>query len=131
MNNYEDIIVLKRPISKYPKMSLEQRSSIFSSFDCLKGYKDDLKEKERITLDKIILSEEKKEIINYKLHEVYTSSSEAEFIYYIKDSKKNGYNYKSIIGTIKKIDLIQKEIVFTSNKKIPINNIIDINICYN
>lgn len=50
-----------------PKAS---RASQFAPFDALKGFREALLEKERIIVDKIDLSEEQKEILDYRLHRI-------------------------------------------------------------
>ena len=49
MENYDDIINLKRPVSKHPKMSLYQRSAQFAPFAALTGYEGQVKETARLT----------------------------------------------------------------------------------
>ena len=53
INNYNDIINLSRPVSKRPKMSLEQRSAQFAPFAALTGYDGQVKETARLTNKKI------------------------------------------------------------------------------
>lgn len=48
MEKYEDIIKYSRPKSKYPKMSLYQRSAQFAPFSALTGYEEKIKEVEKI-----------------------------------------------------------------------------------
>ena len=57
-NNYNDIINLSRPVSKRPKMSLEQRSAQFAPFAALTGYDGQVKETARLTNRKIEIDEE-------------------------------------------------------------------------
>ena len=47
MGKYDDIINLKRPVSKHPKMSLYQRSAQFAPFSALTGYDEIIKETAR------------------------------------------------------------------------------------
>ena len=44
-----------------------ERAKIFMPFDALKGFKEALKEKEKIVVDRIELSEEEKDKLIYKL----------------------------------------------------------------
>lgn len=53
INNYNDIINLSRPVSKRPKMSLEQRSAQFAPFAALTGYDGQVKETARLTNKKL------------------------------------------------------------------------------
>ena len=67
MDNYSDIINLSRPVSKRPRMSLEQRSAQFAPFAALTGYEGQVKETARLTNKKIEINEELKEILNLKI----------------------------------------------------------------
>lgn len=133
MTNYDDIINLPHHESKYyPKMSLDKRSAQFAPFDALEGYSEEVYETERITEKKIIIDEEKKEILNSKLNIIKNSSDiEVTFTYFVKDIKKEGGNYKRKTGYVKKIDIYKQIIILLDNTKIPINEIIDIKLCYN
>lgn len=117
MNNYDDIINLDRPISKHPKMSIEERAAIFSSFDPLEGYNEKIDESNILKEEKIELSEEEKEVINNKIK---NNNILYNIIYYDK------YKYKSIVGKIKKIDIINKQIILDNKLKILIDNIKEI-----
>ena len=99
MNNYDDIINLKRPNSSHPHMPLYKRAAQFSPFAALTGY-DELNYINNHIKDKI------KVIITY-------------FSY--KDSK-----YITKEGVIKRIDIIYKNIKLEDNTIIDINDIIDI-----
>ena len=66
-HKYDDIINLSRPVSKHPKMSNQNRAKIFSPFAALKGYDEAVKNKEKIRVNKMDLSDEEKELINQKL----------------------------------------------------------------
>ena len=133
MNKYDDIINLPHHVSKhYPRMSLEARSAQFAPYDALEGYSDGVKETERITDKKIILDEEKKEIINSKLNIIKNSSDiEVTITFFVKDLKKDGGCYRNKTGFVKKIDIYNQQIIMNDNSRIPINNIIDIKLCYN
>lgn len=133
MNKYDDIINLPHHESKhYPKMSLEDRSAQFAPFDALEGYSDEVRETERLTSKRIVLEEEAKEIINSKLNIIKNSSDiEVVITYFIKDTKKEGGSYINKTGYVKKIDIYNQLIILLDNTKIPINEIIDIKLCYN
>ena len=133
MSKYDDIINLPHHVSKhYPRMSLEARSAQFAPYDALEGYSDGVKETERITDKKIILDEEKKEIINSKLNIIKNSSDiEVTITFFVKDLKKDGGCYRNKTGFVKKIDIYNQQIIMNDNSRIPINNIIDIKLCYN
>ncbi len=133
MKNYDDIINLPHHESKYyPKMSLEKRSAQFAPFEALEGYSEKVSETERITNNRIIIDEERQEILNSKLNIIKNSSDiEVTFTYFVKDAKKEGGSYKRKTGYVKKIDIYKQVIILLDNTKIPINEIIDIKLCYN
>ena len=133
MNKYDDIINLPHHESKTrPRMSLEARSAQFAPYDALEGYSESVSETERLTSKKIILDEERKEILNNKLNIIKSYGDiEVTITYFVKDMKKSGGSYKNINGFIKKIDMYNQMIVLKDSTKIPLNEIIDIKLCYN
>ena len=129
MNDYSDIINLKRPPSKHPKLSIESRAAQFAPFAALIGYNNAIKEKARLTEKKINLTEEKKQIINNKiiyLENHIKEKTEVKITYFIKDELKEGGKYIKENGIIKKIDHTKQTIKYENNKIIPIKNIIEI-----
>lgn len=130
MGNYDDIINLKRPISKHPKMSLYQRSAQFAPFAALTGYEGQVKETARLTDSRIELDEEMKLILDLKIQvikEMLSDNPEVEITYFIPDTKKDGGKYETIINNVKKIDSYNEHIIMQNNLKIEIKEIININ----
>lgn len=130
MGNYDDIINLKRPISKHPKMSLYQRSAQFAPFAALTGYEGQVKETARLTDRRIELDEEMKLILDLKIQvikEMLSDNPEVEITYFIPDTKKDGGKYETIINNVKKIDSYNEHIIMQNNLKIEIKEIININ----
>ena len=130
MGNYDDIINLKRPISKHPKMSLYQRSAQFAPFAALTGYEGQVKETARLTDRRIELDEEMKLILDLKIQvikEMLSDNPEVEITYFIPDTRKDGGKYETIINNVKKIDSYNEHIIMQNNLKIEITEIININ----
>ena len=130
MGNYDDIINLKRPISKHPKMSLYQRSAQFAPFAALTGYEGQVKETARLTDRRIELDEEMKLILDLKIQvikEMLSDNPEVEITYFIPDTRKDGGRYETIINNVKKIDSYNEHIIMQNNLKIEIKEIININ----
>lgn len=133
MNNYDDIINVKYPFkSKYTKMKIETRASIFAPFSALSGYAESINEAGRITSKKIELDENRKEIINRKLNLIKRNNfnDEVEIKYFVKDVYKDGGEYITIKSKIKNIDLYNKQIVLIDKKRIIIDDIVDILLKY-
>lgn len=130
MKDYSDIINIEYEGPKnHPRMPRESRAAQFASFKALSGYEDELKETRRIREEKVILTEDQKELLDNKLKEIIKKNNiQVKVTYFVKDLKKTGGYYKTIINQIKKIDLIKKEIIFINNEKILINNIIELDI---
>lgn len=127
--DYSDIITLKRPISKYKKMSIEARSAQFAPFAALTGYSEEIKETARITDNKIELSEDKKTYINEQLEYIISDITNHPTViirHFVKDNKKKGGKYIDYKGSIKRVDTIYKKIIFDDKKVIFITDILDI-----
>lgn len=129
-DNYDDIINMPRHIStNRPHMSLYARASQFSAFAALNGYDDAIAETTEFTESKIELSDNELDIINAKiqiLSEQAEEMPEISVTYFVPNVKKNGGTYMSVTGNIKKIDEYKKQIIFTNNLKIPINDVSNI-----
>ena len=68
IDKYENIINLSHHVSnKHEQMSIEARAAQFAPFAALTGYGDEVKETERITVQKIELDEENKKILDNKI----------------------------------------------------------------
>lgn len=129
MKNYDDIINLPHPELKHPRMSMYSRAAQFSPFAALTGYDDEIKETARLTNNKLIIDDDLKNNLDIKLQYIESVIKEKPLItinYFIKDNKKNGGSYHEFSGNIRRIDNIKKELIFVDNKKISINDIIDI-----
>lgn len=129
MNDYSDIINLKRPPSKHQKLSIESRAAQFAPFAALTGYNKAIKETARLTERKQELTEEQEEILNNKimyLENHLDEKNEVTITYFIKDELKEGGKYIKETGIIKKIDHLKQTIKYENNKIIPIENIIEV-----
>ncbi len=130
MNNYDDIIDLPHFEPKnHPRMSNYNRSSQFAPFAALTGYSEAVEETGRLTDEKPELDDDEKNIIDMKLQIINEHLNEKPIInllYFEKDLKKKGGKYLNHQGLIKKIDLIERLIIFTDNTKINLDSIIDI-----
>ncbi|MGN1352400.1 MAG: hypothetical protein ACI4VE_06510 [Clostridia bacterium] len=127
---YDDIINLPHHISKkHPQMSLYARSAQFAPFAALTGYEEAVKETARETNERIDIEDELKSILDGKLQiilEQIKNHPEISITYFIADSKKNGGEYVTVTGLVKKVDLYNQYIYLIDYTEIPINEIIDI-----
>ena len=131
-DNYEDIINLPHHTSsKHPRMTSLARAAQFAPFAALTGYDDAIKETERITENKIELTEEGKLNLNDKLQSIndnIKNQPKVTITYFEYDKKKEGGKYITYTGNIKRIDMGELSIILTDKTKINISEIIDINI---
>ena len=129
MNNYADIINLKRPQSNHNHLSIESRASQFSPFAALTGYDSEVKETARITDKRIDIDDGLREMLNAKLNYLNDHIKENPNIsitYFVKDPKKEGGKYLTKQGIIKRIDTVNEIIKFNDNASISMNDIINI-----
>ena len=130
MNKYKDIINLPHHVSKTRKpMSLYNRAAQFAPFAALTGYDDAIKEIARLTEQKIELSDELKNMLNQKIKLIIENiklQTEVVITYFVHDNKKSGGVYKTISGNVKRIDEVEKCIIFTNKLKIFFSYIISI-----
>ena len=87
-----------------------ERAKIFMPFDALKGFKEALKEKEKIVVEKIILSEEEKDKIIYKLDQLKKGMM-IKIVYYCNDQYLEFKGILAKINPINKTITIVKEVI--------------------
>ncbi len=129
MNKYDDIINIPHFEPRHERMSIMARAAQFSSFAALTGYSESVKETARLTKGKIELSEDMKNEIDMKLQLVedhLKEKPEVSILYFVKDKKKSGGDYLEYKGIIRRIDQVNKKIIFIDKTIIDLNNIIDI-----
>lgn len=129
-HDYSDIINLPHHVSKtHPQMPMQDRAAQFSPFAALTGYDDAIDETARLTGRKIELGEEAKEILDRKLQylrDVISEKPEISVTYFVPDEKKDGGEYVTVSGNLKRIDEYERVLLLTDGKKIGMDEIIDI-----
>ena len=130
MKNYDDIINLERPESKFPKMDIIDRAAQFAPFQALNGFSDDIKEASRIVDKKLILDDDQKELLDKKLQFILNNKNNLSvaITYFIKDKKKNGGAYYKIKAIITKINIVEGFITLSNKEKIKLDDIYSIEI---
>ncbi len=129
MNKYDDIIDLPRPASKHPKLGDDSRAAQFSPFAALVGYDEQVKETARLTDKRIEIDDGLREILNNKLNYISDNIHDNPYVsitYFDVDKKKGGGKYKAKEGSIKKIDSVNQEVIFTDKFKIHMEDILSI-----
>lgn len=130
MSKYDEIINIDHfdPVN-HKRMSIRERAAQFSPFAALTGYSESVKETARLTKNKKELSEDMKCEIDNKLQlieEHIKDKPEVSVLYFIKDKKKSGGNYKEYTGIIRRIDKVNGKVIFADKTIIDLNDIFDI-----
>lgn len=104
--------------SRRGKMSQAERAKQFMPFDPLKGFREALREKERIIVPKMELSDERKEELDRKLQMLQVKDM-VTVVYFQRDE------YVKVTGMVARIDLTSR-ILKVVNCKISFDDIADI-----
>lgn len=97
---------------------MENRAKQFVPFAALKGYEEALRAKEKVLVEKIELSEEKKEELDYKLHQIQKNDI-ITVVYFYKDE------YIKLEGMVSRLDT-DARILKIVNTKIPFEDIYEL-----
>lgn len=97
---------------------MDNRAKQFVPFAAVKGYEEALRAKEKIVVEKIELSEEKKEELDFKLHQI-NKNDIITVVYFYKDE------YIQLEGMVSRLDTDAK-ILKVVNTKIPFEDIYDL-----
>lgn len=126
--NYDDIINMKHLTSiNHPRMSMNNRAAQFAPFAALKTHVD----KGRLTTQKRILDEDKRQVLNRVLNNLLINKKEHPSItidYFLKDEYKEGGSYATVRGQFKDIDEINKRVILLDKTTILIDDIYHISI---
>lgn len=130
MNVYRDMIGLPHRVSETrPHMTRHDRAAQFSPFAALTGYEDVIGEAARLTDERPEPSEEKQTRISERLRMILENISERPEVtitYFVPDKRKDGGAYNTATGAVKRIDELERTVVFTDRRTVPIADIYDI-----
>lgn len=127
---YDDIINLPHHVStKRPQMSRSARAAQFAPFAAIVGLDDELEETARLTDSKPELEESEKEKINRVLQKIQSAPQKTANItltYFRPDGRKEGGAIITRSYELKRIDELNRRLVFTDRSEIEIDNILSI-----
>lgn len=127
MSEYDDIIDLPRPKSKHEPMPMSDRAAQFSPFAALTGYGDAIDETARLTDARIELSEEERAELDYKQQYLATLDAPTVTVtYFIPDERKSGGAYVTHTGVLKRVDEVERMVVFKDGLRVPLDEVMDI-----
>lgn len=125
MTEYDDIIDLPRPKSKHEPMPMSDRAAQFSPFAALTGYGDAIDETARLTDHRIELSEEERTELDYKQQYLSTLDSPMVTVtYFVPDSRKSGGAYVTHTGVLKRVDEVERMMVFVDGTQVPLDEVV-------
>ena len=126
-HKYDDIIDLPHHVSdKHPQMPMLDRAAQFSPFAALTGYDAAIVETARLTDQKRELSEDQKQVISKALHDLQhriKTDPVVTITFFQPDERKSGGAYRTITGTVKKIDEYLGMLLLTDGTAIPFDDI--------
>ena len=130
MSEYDDIIHLPHHVSKtHPQMSMEDRAAQFSPFAALTGYDAAITETARLTDQRVELDEYERQALNEKLQfisEHLKDHPKVSITYFLPDAWKDGGEYVTATGKVKKIDDYEQKIVLMDGTRILMEDMIGI-----
>lgn len=112
-----------------PPMPIEDRAAQFSPFAAVVGYDDAVEETARLTDSMVELSEDEAVLLNGALGKLRASIADKPKIkvtYFVPDARKDGGEYVSKEGIVKRIDEYENVLIFTDGGKVAVSDIIKI-----
>ncbi|MBP3677298.1 MAG: YolD-like family protein [Agathobacter sp.] len=100
------------------EVPMDNRAKQFVPFAAVKGYEEALRAKEKIVVEKIELSEEKKAELDFKLHQIKRNDI-ITVVYFYKDE------YIKLEGMVSRLD-VDARVLKVVNTKIPYEDIYEL-----
>lgn len=127
---YDDIINLPHHVSRTrPQMPRADRAAQFAPFSALVGYGAALVETARLTDRRIELEEDDRAAMDrkqQKLMERIGERPEVAVTWFVPDARKEGGQYITTVGRLKRIDEVQRVMVLVDRTEIPLDDVLDI-----
>lgn len=127
---YDDIIHLSHPTSaRHPRMPVSDRAAIFSPFAALTGHAAAIHETARLTDQKIELDEDTKAVLDLKqqiLADKIDERPEISVVWFRPDEKKDGGQYVTTVGQLKKVDDIERVLRLADGTTIPLDDVLEL-----
>ena len=138
-NAYKDIIDWNYPLENghflHPKMTIADRAKIFAPFAALKGYEDAIREKQKLVVPKVELSEELAEMIDRQLAFLSNELADgrhpmARVVYFVQDEEDENGNgqYLQVTGVVAGL-FPEARYLQVVGKKISIDDIRELEVC--
>ena len=127
---YDDMLCLPHHVSAlHPQMSRHDRAAQFSPFAALSGYDAVLQEAGRLTQPQKELDEGVQAELNGQLRVLaglLDQHPEVTVTWFRPDGKKEGGEYLTATGTVRKIDTYREVLILGSGEQIPVHNLLSL-----
>ena len=127
---YDDMLCLPHRVSAlHPQMSRHNRAAQFSPFAALSGYDAVLQEAGRLTQPQKELDEGVQAELNGQLRVLaglLDQHPEVTVTWFRPDGKKEGGEYLTATGTVRKIDTYREVLILESGEQIPVHNLLSL-----
>ena len=115
---YRDMIHLSRPISRHPKMSVENRAKLFTPFSALRGFDIEIltKEQDRLLVSRVTLGTDQQELIRCRLNELQFGQ-QVTVTYFRMVKELEGISlgeYVTQTGEVRRVDAFYQVLVVDS-----------------
>ena len=123
---YQDILYCSRPVSRHPKMSVENRAKLFTPFSALRGFDIEIltQEQDRLLMPQISLASDREEEI-YRLLNGLHQGDWATVTYFVPVkhiAQQLLGEYTVVSGEVKRVDDVEQLLVL-EGYPIPFGNI--------
>lgn len=118
LSAYQDILHQQRPLSRHPKMSVENRAKLFTPFSALRGFDIEIltQEQDRLLVPQVSLSVDQQEAIYRTLNEL-RKGDWVTVTYFapvkIIDGRQQG-EYRTLSAEVKKVDEADRLLVLAN-----------------
>lgn len=124
---YDDLLHLPHHVSfTHPQMSMRDRAAQFKPFAALTGYEAMIRETGRLTEERVELDDSAKAELSWRLQvlsEILSQHPEVSATYFQPDIRKKGGAYRTVTGTVHKIDEYEGVIMMDNGTGIPIEDL--------
>ena len=123
---YQDILYCSRPLSRHPKMSIENRAKLFTPFSALRGFDIEIltQEQDRLLMPQISLASDREEEI-YRVLNGLHQGDWATVTYFVPVkhiAQQLLGEYTVVSGEVKRVDDVEQLLVL-EGYPIPFGNI--------
>lgn len=123
---YQDILYCSRPVSRHPKMSIENRAKLFTPFSALRGFDIEIltQEQDRLLMPQISLASDREEEI-YRVLNGLHQGAWATVTYFVPVkhiAQQLLGEYTVVSGEVKRVDDVEQLLVL-EGYPIPFGNI--------